>query len=96
MATSSSLSELESTIVTGLIAFLRWLRRGITKVGWRENQMLKTREDKIKKCSSLYTNFQPIKSGPICSQKRKNKGRDTVSIEDQAKLSRKDELQHQI
>jgi hypothetical protein len=72
-ATSSSLSELESTIVTGLIAFLRWLRRGITKVGWRENQILKTCEDKIKNVSVFIQNFNLSNRGQSALKRERTK-----------------------
>lgn len=73
MATNSSLSELESTIVSGLIAFLRWLRRGITKVGWRENQMLKTHENEIKIVAVFIQIFNLSNQAPSALKKERTK-----------------------
>lgn len=73
MATNSSLSELKSTIVSGLIAFLRWLRRGITKVGWRENQMLKTREDEIKIVAVFIQIFNLSNRAPSALKRERTK-----------------------
>ena len=75
---SSSSSELETTTVSGLIGFLRWLRLDIIKVGWRENQKSKNCEDQTRKVSWLYTFFfffffQPILDA-TCTQNGKMKG----------------------
>ena len=80
---SSSSSELETMIVSGLIGFLRWLRLDIMKVGGRVNQRWKTCEDETRKVSRLYTFFfffffQPILDA-TCTQNGKMKGKHTVN-----------------